>query len=197
MILCFQLCGNSLGKALSCFSMTMPPCTKQGPYRNGLSRSERKSPDNSLKHLWDELEWRLRARPNRPISVLDLTNALVAEREASPCSNVPTSSGKPSQKSGGCYSRGPTPYYCLWVWNEMFDEQVFTYFCSCCVITTKWLCLFWKRFWVIMSIRDLTTITTSLLQRHTFFCIWDTFQQDFILFLSNYCQQYWWHYYQH
>ena len=28
------LCGNSLGKALSCFSMTMPPCTKRGPYRN-------------------------------------------------------------------------------------------------------------------------------------------------------------------
>ena len=38
MILCFQLCGNSLGKALSCFSMTMPPCTKRGPHRNGLSR---------------------------------------------------------------------------------------------------------------------------------------------------------------
>jgi hypothetical protein len=38
MILCFQLCGNSLGKALSCFSMTMPPCTKEGPYRNGVSR---------------------------------------------------------------------------------------------------------------------------------------------------------------
>jgi hypothetical protein len=26
-VLCFQLCGNSLGKALSCFSMTVPPCT--------------------------------------------------------------------------------------------------------------------------------------------------------------------------
>ena len=38
-ILCFQLCGNSLGKALSCFGMTMPPCTKRGPYRNCLSRS--------------------------------------------------------------------------------------------------------------------------------------------------------------
>ena len=30
---------NSLGEALSCFSMTMPPCTKRGPYRNVLSRS--------------------------------------------------------------------------------------------------------------------------------------------------------------
>ena len=30
-------------------------------------------------HLWDELEYRLRARPNHPTSVPDLTNALVAE----------------------------------------------------------------------------------------------------------------------
>uniref|UniRef100_A0A8K9XS52 Integral membrane protein 2 n=1 Tax=Oncorhynchus mykiss TaxID=8022 RepID=A0A8K9XS52_ONCMY len=39
-ILCFQHCGNSLGKAFSCFSMTMPLCTKRSSYRNGLSRSE-------------------------------------------------------------------------------------------------------------------------------------------------------------
>jgi hypothetical protein len=31
------------------------------------------------KHLWDELERRLRARPNRPTSVPNLTNACVAE----------------------------------------------------------------------------------------------------------------------
>ena len=38
------------------------------------------SPDlNSIGHLWDELERRLRARPNRPTPVPDLTNALVAE----------------------------------------------------------------------------------------------------------------------
>ena len=38
------------------------------------------SPDlNPIKHLWDELEHQLRARPNRPTSVLDLTNAVVAE----------------------------------------------------------------------------------------------------------------------
>ena len=38
------------------------------------------SPDhNPIKHLWDELERRLRARSNRPTSVPDLTNALVAE----------------------------------------------------------------------------------------------------------------------
>ena len=38
------------------------------------------SPDlNPIKHLWDELERRLRARPNFPSSVPDLTNTLVAE----------------------------------------------------------------------------------------------------------------------
>ena len=34
---------------------------------------------NPIKHLWDELEHRLRARPNRPTSVPDLTNAPVVE----------------------------------------------------------------------------------------------------------------------
>jgi hypothetical protein len=29
---------GSLGKAVSCFSKTMSPCTKRGPYSNGLSR---------------------------------------------------------------------------------------------------------------------------------------------------------------
>ena len=34
---------------------------------------------NPIQHLWDDLERRLRARPNRPISVPNLTIALVAE----------------------------------------------------------------------------------------------------------------------
>ena len=39
------------------------------------------SPDlNLLEHLWDELEWRLRARPSRPTSVSDLTNVPLEER---------------------------------------------------------------------------------------------------------------------
>uniref|UniRef100_A0A674AN18 Lecithin retinol acyltransferase-like n=1 Tax=Salmo trutta TaxID=8032 RepID=A0A674AN18_SALTR len=38
------------------------------------------SPDlNPIEHLWDELEGRLRARPNRPTSVPDFTNAFVAD----------------------------------------------------------------------------------------------------------------------
>ena len=64
------------------------------------------SPDlNAIEQLWDELECRLRAMSNCPTSVPNLTNALVTE---SPCSNVPTFSGKPSQKSGGYSRKGGT-----------------------------------------------------------------------------------------
>ena len=49
------------------------------------------SPDlNPIKHVWDDLEPR-RVRPNRPTSVPDLTNALVAEWKQEPlqqCSNI-------------------------------------------------------------------------------------------------------------
>ena len=38
------------------------------------------NPDlNPIEHLWNELQCRLRARPNRPTSVPDFTDALVAE----------------------------------------------------------------------------------------------------------------------
>ena len=42
------------------------------------------SPNLNPKHLWDELECRLRARPNHSTSVPDLTNALVAESKQIP-----------------------------------------------------------------------------------------------------------------
>ena len=45
------------------------------------------SPDlNPIKHFWEELERRLRTRPNRPTSVPDLTNTLVAEWNQVPAS---------------------------------------------------------------------------------------------------------------
>ena len=38
------------------------------------------SPDlNLIEHLWDESEWRLRARPSGPTSVSDLTDGLLEE----------------------------------------------------------------------------------------------------------------------
>jgi len=47
------------------------------------------SPDpNPIEHLGDELEHRLRARPNCPTSVPDLTNALAAEWKQIPAGQV-------------------------------------------------------------------------------------------------------------
>ena len=34
---------------------------------------------NPTEHLWDELEWRMQARPSPPTSVSDLTNTLLDE----------------------------------------------------------------------------------------------------------------------
>ena len=74
---------QQFGKALSCLSMTVPPCKKRSIQKWFVEISVEEldwpaqSPD--LKHLWDELESRLRTRPNRPTSVPDFTNDLVAE----------------------------------------------------------------------------------------------------------------------
>jgi hypothetical protein len=73
-ILCFQLYDNApVHKALS----------KQKWFVEiGVEELDwpAQSPDlNPVKHLWDELVHRLRARLNRPTSVPDLTNALVTE----------------------------------------------------------------------------------------------------------------------
>ena len=46
----------------------------------GVEELDWPEPDfNPIKHLWDELERRLRTRPNRPTAVADLTNVLVGE----------------------------------------------------------------------------------------------------------------------
>uniref|UniRef100_A0A8K9WU79 SAM domain-containing protein n=2 Tax=Oncorhynchus mykiss TaxID=8022 RepID=A0A8K9WU79_ONCMY len=65
----------------------MPLCKKRDPYRNGLSRSVWKNLTGLHRALTSTpsdifgivLERRLRARPNRPASVPDLTNTIVAE----------------------------------------------------------------------------------------------------------------------
>ncbi len=51
------------------------------------------SPDlNPIKHLWDEVEWKLRARPSRPKTVHDFTNAYWINGQKSP-RNTPKSCG--------------------------------------------------------------------------------------------------------
>ena len=91
-ILCFQLCGNSLGKVLFLFQHDNAPVHKARSIQKWFVKigveeldSLAQSPDlNPIEHLWDELERRLRARPNRLTSVPDLTNALVVERKQVP-----------------------------------------------------------------------------------------------------------------
>ena len=71
------------------------------------------SPDlNSIEHLWDELEWRLWARPNRPNSVSDLTNALVAEWMQVPAAIFqPLVKSLPRRVEADIAAKGgPTPY---------------------------------------------------------------------------------------
>jgi hypothetical protein len=60
-IQCFQLCGNSLGKALFSFSMTMPNARSIHKcfVENGVEELDwpAQSPNlNPIEHFWDELE---------------------------------------------------------------------------------------------------------------------------------------------
>ena len=77
------------------------------------------SPDLNpgIEHLWDELERQLRARPNRPPSVPELTNALVDEWKKVPAAMfqhlvkslprrvdaVPAAKGRPTQLQCPCF----------------------------------------------------------------------------------------------
>ena len=108
MILCFQLCGNSLGKALFMFQYDNAPMHKSRSIQKWLFEIvveeldwPAQSPDlNPIEHLWDELECQLGARPNHfPTSLMLLW--LLSQQ-------FPTSSAKPPQKSSR--EGGPTPY---------------------------------------------------------------------------------------
>ena len=74
--LCFQLCGNSLiqhDNAPVHKAWFVEICVEE------LDWPAKNFALNPIERLWDELEHRLRARPNQPTSVPGLTNALVAE----------------------------------------------------------------------------------------------------------------------
>ena len=63
------------------------------------------SPDlNPIKHLWDVLEHRLRARPNHPTSVHILTNGIVAEWTQIPTAMFHHLVESHPRRVGGCYS---------------------------------------------------------------------------------------------
>ena len=70
------------------------------------------SPDlNPIEHHWDELEPRLRARPNRPTSVPDLANALVAEWKPVPAAMFQLVESLPRRVEAVIAAKGgPTAY---------------------------------------------------------------------------------------
>ena len=64
-----------------------------------------------IEHRWDELERRLRARPNRPTSVPDLTNALLAEWKQVPAMFQHLVESLPRRVEAVIAAKGgPTPY---------------------------------------------------------------------------------------
>lgn len=93
-----------------CFTMTLPPCTKPGPERNGFPRfmwenltGLAQSPDlNPINTLEMNPEYWLWAGPYHPTSVLGLI-VVGAEWERIAAAMFQTSGGKTCQKCGGCY----------------------------------------------------------------------------------------------
>ena len=75
-------------------SQSRPIVTQPGLHRARTS--------NLIEHLWDSLECRLQARPNCPTSMP--TSLMRLWLNGSKSLQQCLSSGKPSQKSGGCYS---------------------------------------------------------------------------------------------
>ena len=93
----FQFCGNSLEKAFSCFSMTIPlhkaSAIQEWFVVEELDWPAQSTDLNPIETLWDEMECRLRARPNCPTSVPNITNAGVPVWNQVPgsqqqCSNI-------------------------------------------------------------------------------------------------------------
>ena len=83
---------------------------------------------NHIEHLWDELKCRLRARPNCPTSVPDLTNALVAEWKQIPAAMFQhLVESLPRRVEADIAAKGgPTPYKYPLLWNYILGEQVYT-----------------------------------------------------------------------
>ena len=84
-------------------------CTKQGPYRNDLSRSEWKTltglhraMTSTIKHLFG-MNWNVDCEPGLIIQHKSQTSLMLLWLNG-PCSTVSTSSGKLSEERGGCYS---------------------------------------------------------------------------------------------
>jgi hypothetical protein len=66
---------------------------------------------NPIKHLWDDLECQLRARPNHTTSVPDLTNTLVAEWRQVPAAMFHVVESLSRRVEAVIAAKGgPTPY---------------------------------------------------------------------------------------
>jgi hypothetical protein len=94
-----------------------------------------------IKHLCDELERRLRARPNRPTLVPNLTNALVAEWIQVPVAMFQhLVESLPWRVEAVIAEKGPQLYINVHDFGMrcIFDKQVSTYFLLCSVSYLHW-----------------------------------------------------------